>query len=170
MLVTKIYDEEKHEERAWFDSSMVIYTRMVEDPYENKGNLYITYKGGSTYLYKDVSYQDYLVFIAGGTNGSHGKTINKIIKGSYEFEKLEPLSVEIIEEEKKRTIEELEKIKEEQENSPKYHWDTIYTKLKKLIEYMDEINTSVEDKIEMEHVESVQNYIDTNLCSSKDSL
>lgn len=89
MLKFKYYNEEEKTEYTWIDSSSIYFTRMVEDPSENKGNLYITFKTGQTYLYKDVKFEDYVVFIAGGTDFSQGKTLNKIIKPKYECEKQE---------------------------------------------------------------------------------
>lgn len=89
MLKFKHYNEKEKTEYAWIDSSSIYFAKMVEDPNENKGNLYVTFKTGQTYLYKDVKFEDYVIFIAGGTDFSQGKTLNKIIKPKYEFEKLE---------------------------------------------------------------------------------
>lgn len=97
MLVTKFYDEETLTQEVWYISSMIKYTRMVEDKQENKGNLYVTFNNGSTYLYKDVSFDDYMLLLAGGTDASQGKTLNKIIKPNYEYEKLEDISTSEIE-------------------------------------------------------------------------
>jgi hypothetical protein len=137
MLLTKIYNEETKTEEAWFDSSMIIYTKMVEDPNENKGELYITYKGGATYVYHDVLFQDYVVFLGGGTDGSHGKTINKIIKGKYEFEKLEPISPEYLSE---RMSEVIEKKREEAlalANDYPKKWEILKIALKSFIQQME---------------------------------
>lgn len=89
MLKYKHYNENEKTEYTWIDSSSIYFTKMVEDPNENKGDLYVTFKTGQTYLYKDVKFEDYVIFIAGGTDFSQGKTLNKIIKPKYEFEKLE---------------------------------------------------------------------------------
>ena len=62
---------------------------MVESPTDNKGDLYVTFKTGATYLYKDVAFEDYVLFIGGGTDFSQGKTLNKIIKPKYQVEKME---------------------------------------------------------------------------------
>ena len=48
MLIKKIYNEETKTEKAWFDSSMFFHTVMIEDPAENKGDLYVTFKNGAT--------------------------------------------------------------------------------------------------------------------------
>lgn len=106
MILKKIYDEQTRTQRVWYDSTMIVYTEMVEDEYENKGNLYVTFKNGSTYVYKDVAFEDYILFIAGGTDASQGKTLNKVIKSKYEFEKGEQKNVQDLINEMNRLIEE----------------------------------------------------------------
>lgn len=105
MLLKKIYDEETKTQRAWYDSSMFYYTKMVEDENENKGDLYVTFKNGATYKYKGVRFEDYMLLIAGGTDASQGKTLNKIIKSKYEFERVEDESIALLEEEYKKACE-----------------------------------------------------------------
>lgn len=94
MILKKVYNEEERTQKVWYDSSMIAYTEMVEDEFENKGNLHVTFKNGSTYIYKDVLLEDYILFIGGGTDASQGKTLNKIIKSKYEFEKGENKDVQ----------------------------------------------------------------------------
>lgn len=106
MILKKIYDEKTKTQRVWYDSTMIAYTEMVEDEYENKGDLYVTFKNGSTYVYKDVAFEDYVLFIAGGTDASQGKTLNKVIKSKYEFEKGEPKNVQDLIDEMNRLNEE----------------------------------------------------------------
>ena len=79
MLIKKIYNEETKTEKAWFDSSMFFHTVMIEDPAENKGDLYVTFKNGATYLYKDVAFEDYVLLIGGAAEMSQGKSLNKYI-------------------------------------------------------------------------------------------
>lgn len=88
MLICKKYDENEKIERAWYDSSNCVYSEMKEDEFENKGDLTIMFKNGSKYKYKEVIFEDYVLLVCGGTDISQGKTLNKIIKGKYEFEKL----------------------------------------------------------------------------------
>lgn len=106
MILKKIYDEKTKTQRVWYDSTMIAYTEMVEDEYENKGTLYVTFKNGSTYIYKDVAFEDYVLFIAGGTDASQGKTLNKVIKSKYEFEKGEQKNVQDLIDEMNRLDEE----------------------------------------------------------------
>lgn len=89
MLIFKHYDEEKHIQEAWYDSSMIAYTLMTEDEKENKGDLFVTFKNGSTYKYKNVEFGDYVLLLCGGTDISQGKTMNKVIKKKYDFERVE---------------------------------------------------------------------------------
>ena len=81
MILKKKYLEKERIQKVWYDSSMIVYSEMKENELENIGDLTITFKNGSTYVYMDVSFEDYLVFIGGGTDASQGKTLNKIIKG-----------------------------------------------------------------------------------------
>ena len=105
MLLKKVYDEKTRTEKAWFDSSMFYYTKMVEDEFENKGNLFVTFKNGATYRYDDVKFEDYVVLIAGGTDASQGKTLNKVIKGKYNFERVADESIELLKEEYEKQCE-----------------------------------------------------------------
>ena len=97
MILKKIYDSENAVQEIWYDSSMIFYTKMVESKDENKGDLYVTFKNGSVYKYKDVAFEDYLVFINGGTDASQGKTLNKVIKNKYDFEKISDPDSTVIE-------------------------------------------------------------------------
>lgn len=88
MILEKCYNEKTLTQSVWYDSSMIFFSEMVEDPNSNKGDLFITFKNGSVYRYKDVSFEDYVVFMNGGTDVSQGKSLNKIIKNKYENEKI----------------------------------------------------------------------------------
>ena len=99
MLIKKIYNEETKTEKAWFDSSMFFHTVMIEDPAENKGDLYVTFKNGATYLYKDVAFEDYVLLIGGAAEMSQGKSLNKYIKSKYEFERVGDKSIQALQEE-----------------------------------------------------------------------
>jgi len=89
MILKKKYDEKTKTQKVWYDSSMLFYSEMVENENENCGNLYVTFKNGSCYVYKNVRFEDYVIFIAGGTDVSQGKALNKFIKSKYECERLE---------------------------------------------------------------------------------
>jgi hypothetical protein len=166
MLLTKFYDEAKKTEEAWFDSTMIIYTKMVEDPNENKGELYITYKGGATYVYHDVTFQDYVVFIGGGTDGSHGKTINKIIKGAYEFEKLEPLDLSWVNDRMNEVIEIKRQEAEAYSTNYKKRWDDLKTAVSNILKQMEidekDSNGEITEIMYNEYVELL-NVLTTNV-------
>jgi len=88
MILKKIYDEKTKTQKIWYDSSMIYYSEMVENENENSGNLFIVFKNGQKYIYKGVRFEDYLILINGGTEASVGKTLNKVIKGKYDYEKI----------------------------------------------------------------------------------
>ena len=94
MILKKKYIEEEKLQKIWYESSMILYTEMKEDEYENKGNLTVTFKNGATYVYFDVLFEDYLVFIGGGTDASQGKALNKVIKNRYEYKRIDDRNVE----------------------------------------------------------------------------
>ena len=103
MLLKKIYDEKAKTEKAWFDSTMFYYTEAVEYDDRNCVDLYVTFKNGATYKYKEVALSDYVLLIAGGTDASQGKTLNKLIKSKYEFERVGDKSIELLKEEYEKT-------------------------------------------------------------------
>lgn len=96
MILKKKYIEEEKLQKIWYESSMILYTEMKEDEYENKGNLTVTFKNGATYVYFDVLFEDYLVFIGGGTDASQGKALNKVIKNRYEYKRIDDRNIEEI--------------------------------------------------------------------------
>lgn len=104
MIILRDYDEERHLDRVWYESSSVLYSE-CDDRLNDYKTLRVTFKNGSTYEYKDVDVNDYVLFVHGGTDGSNGKTLNSIIKKKYEFERLDDKSVTDI-------LAEMEKIKE----------------------------------------------------------
>lgn len=106
MILKKIYDEKTKTQKVWYDSTMLLYSEMVENENENSGNLFVTFKNGTQYVYKNVRFEDYVVFVAGGTDASQGKTLNKLIKGKYEYEKIGNADVDKINEEYRKSMEE----------------------------------------------------------------
>ena len=105
MLLKKIYNAETKTEKAWYDSSMFYYTKAVEHDDTNTVDLYVTFKNGATYVYKNVLLSDYVLLIGGGTDASQGKTLNKIIKPNYDFERVADESIQLLSEEYNRLIE-----------------------------------------------------------------
>ena len=113
MIIKKYYDEKEKADEVWYDSSMIYYTKFVEDENENKGNLFVTFKNGTLYVYKSVAYGDYLVFKNGGTSASsQGKALNSIIKPMYEYENLGSQDMESL----KRRLDEIVEMEKENED------------------------------------------------------
>jgi len=79
MLLFRDYNEEKRLDRAWFKSSNVFYSE-CEDRENELKVLRVTYNNGATYEYSNVDVNDYVMFLAGGLEGSHGKALNEFIK------------------------------------------------------------------------------------------
>lgn len=88
MIKFRDYNEEKRLDRVWYDSSNIVYSE-CDDKLNDLKTLRVTFKNGGTYEYKNVDVNDYVLFMSGGIDGSNGKTLNKVIKGKYEFERLE---------------------------------------------------------------------------------
>lgn len=100
MILKKVYDNEKHVEKVWFESGSVFYSEFVEHENDNFGELFVTFKNGGTYHYLNVDMiHDYTMFKAGGTDGSHGKALNQFIKKNYQFEKCENKDIQLLTEE-----------------------------------------------------------------------
>ena len=92
--ILNYYNNKTHIDKVWYDSSNVLYSECddIENDYKN---VRITFKNGSTYEYKNVDVNDYIMF---RENISQGKSINKFIK-IYECEKLENKDTDKINEE-----------------------------------------------------------------------
>ena len=91
------YDLEKNVDEVWYQSSNVIYSWFEEDADRNCGNLVVVFKGGKRYMYKDVSFMDYLYFKNAAFNdGSSGKAFNEYIIKKYTGEKMDDANLESI--------------------------------------------------------------------------
>ena len=44
MILKKIYLEEEKIQKVWYDSSMIVYSEMKENEFENIGDLTVTFK------------------------------------------------------------------------------------------------------------------------------
>lgn len=99
-ILGKIYNPETRTDKVWYESSNVVYSEFVENENDNNGQLYVTFKNGATYHYKDVDMvTDYILFKSGGIDNSQGKTLNKQIKGKYEYERVADKDVKLLQEE-----------------------------------------------------------------------
>lgn len=106
-------------DHTWYDSSNILYSECFDNTDINK-NVKLVFKGGRTYLYKDVNVDDYLQFKL--TNESHGSAVNKFIVKKYECVRLSDTDMETLEKFKESTIEEDNKIDESMSNIA-YHID-----------------------------------------------
>ena len=105
MIIIRNYNEEKRLDRAWYNSSNIVYSE-CEDKENDYKTLRVVFKNGACYEYKNVSVMDYLMFMHGGIDGSNGKALNKFIKeNKYEYERLDNKDLNIINEEMNNIIE-----------------------------------------------------------------
>lgn len=80
--ILSIYSNNK--DRAWFDSSNVLYAE-CDDKTNDLKEVKVVFKNGGTYLYHKVKVNDWLMF---RESASIGKGFNAYIK-PYEYEKVE---------------------------------------------------------------------------------
>lgn len=97
---------------TWYDSSNVYYSE-CQDSQSDVKQLKVVFKGGQTYLYHDVSINDYFMFRDADSNGS---AIHKYIK-KYSYVRLPDTNVAELEERKKRFMEEENIVIEENRNN-----------------------------------------------------
>lgn len=109
MILFRDYDEKEKIDRAWYNSSTIVYSE-CEDKENALKTLKVVFKGGSTYYYYDVPVQDYLMFMHGGLDGSNGKALNQYIKPKCRYEKTDNTNLEYLKEQ-------LEYLQKEQEKS-----------------------------------------------------
>lgn len=65
------------EDHVWYDSSNILYSKCYDTQNSPTKTVKIVFKGGRTYLYKDVDANEYLQFKMAESNGN---AFNKIIK------------------------------------------------------------------------------------------
>lgn len=93
MILFRNYDETNHVDRAWYNSSNVIFSECIDTPNSLK-TLKVVFKNGKQYQYNDVDVNDYVMFMHGGLDGSNGKALSKYIIKKYECEKLEDANLD----------------------------------------------------------------------------
>jgi len=69
-----------------FESSTVASSDWTIEKEATTGELIVSFKSGTNYVYADVKKEDYIQFII---SDSIGSALNRFIKGNYEFTKLE---------------------------------------------------------------------------------
>lgn len=101
---------------CWYDSSNILYSECVDNKDDFK-TLYIIFKNGIKYVYKNVNVNDYLMF---RTDLSQGVALNKYLK-KYDYEKLETINLsELKEREQTIIIKRLNEAKIAQEKTEDY--------------------------------------------------
>lgn len=78
------------EDHVWYDSSNIVYSKCYDTQTSKFKTLKIVFKGGRTYLYRDVDADDYLNF---KTAKSNGEEFNKRIK-KYNAVRIEDTDLE----------------------------------------------------------------------------
>ena len=66
-----------NEDFTWYDSSNILFSKCYDNDVSENKTVKIVFKQGRTYLYKDVSTDDYIAF---KTDPSNGSAFNKYIK------------------------------------------------------------------------------------------
>jgi hypothetical protein len=124
MIIHRDYDQEKHLDRVWYNSSNVFYSE-CKDIVDDYKILRVVFNNGATYEYRNVDVNDYVMFVRGGLDGSNGRALNKFIKPKCECERIEDLSKERLTEELNRLLEEKKqkKLLEEQEKQETNEFD-----------------------------------------------
>lgn len=119
MILLRDYSEEKKLDRVWFSSTNVFYSE-CEDRENALKVLRVVFNNGATYEYSDVDVNDYMMFIAGGLDGSNGKALNEFVKKKQcPYKRIDPIDKTFLTEEMERIKKEraeATKAKEEEEN------------------------------------------------------
>ena len=86
---------ENNVDRAWYDSSNILYSECLDNPNDFK-TLTIVFTTGTKYKYYDVDVNDYLLFREAL---SQGKEFNRLIKTKgYKYEKVENADIGLLKE------------------------------------------------------------------------
>jgi hypothetical protein len=112
MKKINVYDNHSKIDKAWFDSSNILYAECKDNDNEFK-TVKVVFKNGSQYVYYDVNVNDWIKFREAS---SQGKALNAYItqkdsntkKPIYEFRRLEDADVNLINEEYNEIIKEKE--------------------------------------------------------------
>ena len=115
MILFRYYDKESRIDKAWYDSSNIVYSE-CDDHINALKTLRIVFKTGDMYEYENVDVKDYIMFMAGGIDGSNGKAFFKFIRSKYDGIKLSPVNLEELQE-KMKELKNLEQ--KETENAEK---------------------------------------------------
>lgn len=105
------------EDHTWYDSSNVVYSKCYDTQSSKFKTLKIVFKGGRTYLYKDVDADHYMQF---KTAQSNGEAFNKYIK-SYQAVRITDTDMDKLNELQESFKEEKKEIDEQKLGDLVYH-------------------------------------------------
>ena len=108
MIIFRDYDKGKSLDKIWYKSSSIVYSE-CEDRENALKVLRVVFNNGSTYEYRDVDVNDYVMFVHGGIDGSNGKALNKYIKPNCPFTKLAAKNINELNSEMQKAINEQKK-------------------------------------------------------------
>ena len=94
-------------DHTWYDSSNLVYSACYDSAGDTK-TLKVVFKGGRTYIYKNVSVSDYLLFSK--CAASNGEEFNKNIVKKYKGVRLGDTDLEKLEELRESFTDETEKV------------------------------------------------------------
>lgn len=114
LILNRYVNQEDH---VWYDSSNLIYSKCYDTNIGQFKTLKLVFKGGRTYVYKNVDANDYLKF---KTSLSNGKSFNELIK-KYNGEKIEDTNLEDIEKLKEYFIKDNEEFNKKTLSELKYN-------------------------------------------------
>ena len=58
-------------DHSWYQSSNVLYSACMDKDTSDKKDLIIIFKGGATYMYKNVDINDYIMFKGADSQGKY---------------------------------------------------------------------------------------------------
>lgn len=132
------------EDFTWYDSSNVIFSKCYDNNSVTK-TLKIVFKNGRTYLYKDVSTDDYVAFKTASSNGS---AINTYIIKKYQGARISDTDIDKLQELQNNFKKDENKLNNEKLSNIIYHID-ICSKNGEIQMKMDNkpVYTAIEGKI-----------------------
>lgn len=158
------------EDHTWYDSTNIVYSKCYDTQNNDNKTLKIVFKGGRTYLYKDVDSGDYIQFKMAESNGS---AFTKHIR-PYKCERIEDTSLDKLNELKEELQKEdnllnekklgeilynIQYNKETNEFSLQYDGKTLFSGIENNFSLL-KLLTSLNIKYTIENIETITNNSD----------
>lgn len=112
--ISDVYKDNMFE--TWYDSSNVVYSRCYDTDGDTV-NVKIVFKGGRTYMYRNVDKNHYNIF---RTSDSNGKAFNDFIK-EYKGVRISDTDMNLLEERRKMMDKKRTELSESKVSDMKYH-------------------------------------------------